>query len=154
MASKATLKADAILKDENIEFELSWKDKIRLVWKVYIPAIGSGVVTVGSIIYANRIGAKKAAAFAAAYGISERAFQEYKEKIVEKFGENKARTVKDELAQKRIDEHPISKEVIIAGSGDVLCFDILSGRYFMSSVEKIRSAENKNQRIHHSTYVL
>jgi hypothetical protein len=33
--------------------------------------------------------------------------------------------------------------VIIAGSGDVLCFDMTTGRYFVSTVEKIRQAENK-----------
>lgn len=153
LASKATLKAERILDDhEQARLQESngetpsppdWKHKVRLVWSCYIPAAASALGTTVAIIWSNRLNTKRVAALAAAYSISERAFQEYKEKVVEKFGENKARQVKDELAQRRIDENPIQKEVIIAGSGDVLCFDILSGRYFMSSVEEIRATENK-----------
>ena len=34
------------------------------------------------------------------------------------------------------------KEVIITGSGEVLCYETITGRYFNSSVETIRQAQN------------
>jgi Family of unknown function (DUF6353) len=124
--------------------DLTFKAKLELVWPQFIPAVGTGAVTVLSIIMANRLASKEIAALAAAYTLSDRAFQDYKEKVVEKLGESKERTYRDELAQERVDKHPIgTSEIIIAGTGEVLCFDILTGRYFQSSVEKIRSAENK-----------
>jgi hypothetical protein len=33
--------------------------------------------------------------------------------------------------------------VILAGTGEVLCYDMTTGRYFMSTVEEIKRAENK-----------
>ena len=38
---------------------------------------------------------------------------------------------------------PTAQDVIFAGTGEVLCYDMLTGRYFQSTVEKIKHAENK-----------
>lgn len=123
---------------------LSTKEKFKLVWPLYIPAATIGTSTIGCIVGANQLASKKAAALAAAAGISERALQEYKDKVVEKLGETKAIAVRDAIAQDHVDKHPVNtREVILAGTGEVLCFDITSGRYFQSSVEEIKKAENK-----------
>jgi Family of unknown function (DUF6353) len=141
------------LKDD--EPELTNKDKVKLVWTHYIPAVGVGTVTISSVILANRLSSKQAAALAAAYGLSEKAFQEYKEKVVEKIGQNKETDIRDSIAQDRVRNNPVnSREIILAGTGEVLCFDILTGRYFQSSVEEIKRAENKmNFEIVHHMYV-
>lgn len=125
------------------------KTRTKLIWKLYIPAVGTGVLTVACIVCANRIGTRRAAAMAAAYSISERALFEYKEKVIEKFGENKDRAVRDDIAQDRVNKNPIStREVIITGNGDVLCYDTITGRYFESNVETLRKAQNDiNQQI-------
>lgn len=152
LSGRASFKAAIVIEDdryrrvelEGVAREYGLKEKAQMVWPLYIPAVGVGSLTIASIIMANRIGSKKAAALAAAYGISEKAFQEYKEKVVQKLGENKERTVRDEIAQDRVNANPaITKEVIITGAGDVLCFDMLTGRYFQSTVENIKSAQNK-----------
>lgn len=126
-----------------IEPDLSIAEKVRVVWPLYIPPIVAGTMTIASIIMANRISSTRAAAFAAAAGISERALQDYKEKVVEKLGQTKATNMHDAIAQDRVNAHPIgSKEIILAGTGEVLCFDMYSGRYFQSTVEEIKKAEN------------
>ena len=80
---------------------------------------------------------------AAAYSISEKAFSEYKEKVIEKIGENKEQKVRDEIAQDQVNRNPVStREVIITGNGDVLCYDSITGRYFQSNVESLRKAMN------------
>ena len=150
LTGKASFKAADILNEEALS--PYWKDantppsnkeKFVLVWKLYIPPAGLAVVTVGSIICANRIGTRRAAAMAAAYTISERAFEEYREKIVEKIGDKKERAARDEIAQERVDRSPVGKtEVIITGGGDVLCYDSYTGRYFQSSVETLKKAQN------------
>ena len=120
-----------------------FKGLVRTYWKEYIPPAGLAVITVASIICANRIGTRRAAAMAAAYTISERAFEEYREKIVEKIGDKKERDARDEIAQERVDRSPIGKtEVIITGGGDVLCFDAYTGRYFYSNMETLKKAQN------------
>ena len=124
--------------------DFTLKAKIRMVWRFYIPAALTGAATVTAIIFANKIASKKIAALAIAGGLSDRALQEYKEKVQARWGENKARGIHDEIAQDRVDGNPVgAREVILAGSGDVLCFDMLTGRYFTSSVEEIKRAENK-----------
>lgn len=126
------------------EAKIPFKAKVKLVWPLYIPPATIGASTIGCIIGANQLASKKAAALAAAAGISERALQEYKEKVVEKLGETKAVAVRDAIAQDKVDKTPVNtREVILAGTGEVLCFDMMSGRYFQSSVEEIKKAENK-----------
>lgn len=129
------------------------KEKFQLVWKEYIPAAGVCLGTLGCIITANRIGTRRAAAMAAAYSISEKAFSEYKEKVVEKLGDNKERAIRDEIAQDRIIANPSTGREVLVGRGDVLCFDAYTGRYFLSSMEEIKKAQNDtNYEILHNNY--
>jgi hypothetical protein len=127
--------------DMSNPIQLELKDKVMLVWPQYIPATGVGTLTIASIIMANRVSSNKAAALAAAYGLKDKALQEYKDKVVEKFGDKKATEVKDDIAQDRVNANP-PQNIIITGAGDVLCYDSLSDRYFESTIEKIRQAEN------------
>jgi hypothetical protein len=123
---------------------LSKTEKFKLTWLLYLPPAGIGVLTVTSIIMANRISSKKIAALAVAGGISERAFQEYKDKVVEKLGPRQDQKVRDELAQDRVNANPpTSREIMIVGNGEVLFFDQMTGRYFQSTVEDVKKAENK-----------
>lgn len=149
LTGKASFKAAEMIREEADRtdkftgYNGTLKQDVKLVWKLYIPAAGTAVLTVTAIVAANHIGSRRAAAIAAAYTISEKAFEEYKEKVVEKMGATKEQAVRDEVAQDRVDRNPVSShEVIIAGSGQVLCFDEWSGRYFQSDMETIRKAQN------------
>jgi hypothetical protein len=124
--------------------ELSRTEKVMKVWPLFIPPVITGATTITSIIVAHRISSKKIAALAIASGISERALQEYKDKLVERLGDKQARNVRDEIAQDRVTNDPVSgKEIILTGNGEVLCYDNYTGRYFMSTIEDIKRAENK-----------
>lgn len=123
--------------------ELTTTEKVKKVWPHFVPPVVIGTATIASIVGANMMSAKRAAALAAAYGLSERQLKEYKEKVTEKLGVNKERAVRDEIAQDRVTANPPTREVIIIAGGDVLCHDMLTGRYFQSSVEDIKKAENK-----------
>jgi hypothetical protein len=133
--------------------KLSKTEKVKLVWPHYIPPVAVGAATITSIVLAHRISSKKIAAIAIASTISERALQEYKDKVVEKLGVRQETAIRDEIAQDSVTKNPPSNQVIIAGSGDVLCFEPLTGRYFNSTIEKIKAAENKvNYEILHYDY--
>lgn len=123
--------------------DISTREKIWLTGAQFVPAVGMGVLTVSAIIFANRLSAKETAAMAAAYSLSDKTFQEYKEKVQEKLGQNKETALRDEIAQDRVNANPPdSRNIIITGSGEVLCYDTLTDRYFESTVEKIKQAEN------------
>lgn len=138
LTAKASFKAVRIIDDLD---RPSRSDKVKAVWPHYIPAIGVGCISIGCIIMANGIGTRRAAGMATALTLSERAFSEYKEKVVERLGENKEREVRDEIAQDRVNKNPFN-EVVIVGDGNVLCYDAYTGRYFFSSMEDLKKAQN------------
>lgn len=130
--------------EESLDVELTTKEKFILVGPGYIPAVGCGALTISAIILSNRLSARETAAMAAMYSMSDKTFQEYKAKVQEKLGQNKETALRDEIAQKRIDDNPPdNRTVIITGTGDVLCYDVLTDRYFTSTVETIKRAENE-----------
>lgn len=161
LSGKATLKATDIIDEEEHErelrevtFPLEPREKVKLVWHVYIPPVGSAVATITCIICANRIGTSRAVAMAAAYSLSEKAFEEYRTKITERFSDKREQAVRDEIAQDRINRNPASDAaVIITTAEGVLCYDSLSGRYFKCTMEALRRAENDiNFQIIHDSF--
>lgn len=131
----------------------SRRELFEICWKLYIPPALSASLSIAAIIGANRVGTRRAAAVAAAYTITERAFDEYKAKVVEKIGEKSETEVRDSIAQDRItasNKENLDLDIILAGDGEVLCFDSFSGRFFKSDMESLRRAENNvNQQILH-----
>lgn len=149
LTGKASIKAVAIVQTEQRKLDeypkshhLETRDMVPLVWKLYIPAAVTGALTISAILAANHVSTRRATAVAAAYSITEKAFTEYKEKVVEKIGEKKERAYRDEIAQERVERNPPNDNlVIITDNGEVLCHDAFSGRYFKSSMEAIQRAE-------------
>lgn len=146
LAVKATPKALRLIdekKEENNTDELTNMEVVKTCWKCYIPAAVTASVSVACLIGANSVNSKRNAVLATAYKLSESAFSEYKEKVIETIGEKKEEEVRDKIAKDRIEKNPVNNnEVIITGKGDVLCYDVVSGRYFKSDVDRIRKAEN------------
>lgn len=146
LAVKATPKALRLIDEKKEEMntdELTNTEVVKTCWKCYIPAAVTASVSVACLIGANSVNSKRNAVLATAYKLSESTFSEYKEKVIETIGEKKEEEVRDKIAKGRIEQNPVkNNEVIITGKGDVLCYDIVSGRYFKSDVDKIRKAEN------------
>jgi hypothetical protein len=126
--------------DRDYTFERTPKEHFQNAWKLYIPPAVACFATVTAIVCSNRIEYRRAAAVAAAYAISERGWEEYKAKIVERLGPKKEQAAQDEVAQDRVTANPPSTQTIILGEGDSLCMDLWSGRYFRSTMEKVKTA--------------
>ena len=157
LTGRATFKAARIIDQEQEASNAAWREgesdtpphefskteNTKLVWHLYLPPVASGVLTVTCIIAAHKISSKQIVALTAAAGISERALNEYKDKVLEKFGAKEDTKIQDEIAQDRVTAFPPSSQIMITGSGDVLCYDMLTGRYFQSTMEDLKRAENK-----------
>lgn len=122
-------------------FNYTVKDKVKTFWKLYIPTAISGVLTVGCIIGGAKASSKKTAAACSLLSVSEKAFTEYREKIVEQLGEKKEQAVRDEIAQDRVKSNP--QGLVVVGAGNVLCYEMHTGRYFNSDMETLRKAQNE-----------
>ena len=81
---------------------------------------------------------------AGAYKLSETKLKEYEAKAKELLSEKKSTELHDAVA-KQMRDVPLTEKTEIAetGTGDLLCFDTFSGRYFRSSAEAIHAAESK-----------
>lgn len=124
-------------------------EKIQLAGVYFVPPVFTGAATIAAIIFSHKMSAQKAAALAAAYGLSQRQFEEYKNKVAEKLTGPKNQAIKDELAQDRVDRASGYDKIVIVDGNDVLCFDSCTGRYFRSSMEKVTRAANAvNLEIH------
>ena len=151
MAVKATPKALYLIetkKEEAEVEELTSVETIKTCWKCYIPAALTTVVSATCLIGASTVSAKRNAALATAYSISEAALREYQEKVVEVIGEKKEKAVRDAVAKDQIERDPVTKSevVIIDSNSNTLCYEPLSGRYFKSTIDKIKKAEIKLDR--------
>lgn len=126
------------------ESDISLTEKIKLCWKDYAPAAVMGAATISCIVGANTVNARRQAAISAAYIITENAFDDYKKRVIKEVGYRKHQKIEDEVAEDLVKKNPpVDSKIIFADSADHLCYDSWSGRYFRSSMEKLRKVENE-----------
>lgn len=126
---------------------LSPVDVIKSTWKVYIPAVGLGVVGIVCLIGAARVSSARNAAFAGAASIAEKALYEYQQKVIDILGEDQANEIRDELAKDRvvkIDATDISgnNETVCSRPGGSWIYDPITDRKWKSDLETVRAAMN------------
>ena len=167
MAVRATPKALELIdegkleradNDENFIYDstpLPVKDIIKLTWRCYIPAAVTGCLSVSCLIGASSVNVRRNAALATAYTLSETALKEYRGKVVEVIGDKKEQAVRDAVAKDKIDQNPVtSREIIVTEKGNTLCYDVASGRYFKSDIDKLKKIENElNRQMRDDMYI-
>lgn len=145
MAVRATPKALILIEERKEEIgveKLEAIDMVKTAWACYIPAAITVALSVACLIGASSVNARRNAALATAYTLSESALKDYQGKVIEMFGEKKNEAVKDAVAKDKVEKNPVvTREVIITEKGNTLCYDAISGRYFKSDIEKIKKAE-------------
>lgn len=154
LSAKAGIRVNKIIRDmeQFREIPPTREEKFKAVWLEVVPPVMTGASTIVCIIAANRIGNNRAAAIAAAMTMSEKAFDEYREKVIEKLGEREEAKARTEIAQARVDRNP-NEVIVIEGGTDVLCYEEYTGRYFRSNMEELRRAENHvNHQVIHENY--
>lgn len=144
-----------VAQDEDADPHASNKEKIKRYWKLYVPAGISGALTVGAILGSNQASGRRTAAAVTAFTVTEKAFSEYKEKVIEQVGKNTEHKIREKVIQDRIDAKPVSGQVIFAGKGQVLCCEMYTHRYFRSDMETLKKAQNEiNERVFTDLYVM
>ena len=124
--------------------KLTVLETVKTTWPCYVPTALAFTFAAGCAIGSQSIHAKRHAALATAYKISETALVEYRDKVVETIGEKKEQTVRDKVAQEQINKTPlVPEEVIYTGTGSSLFLDPLTRRYFISDKQMLHAAENK-----------
>ena len=151
LACKATLKVDEVIsekkekmkaiedckKDSEIEYTEKDANKdttivysqtaFKLI-KLYAPAVGLGVLSLTALISSHNILKKRNMAIAAAYAVVDKGFKNYRENVVDRFGEVVDRELRYNIKQKEIEskikdkngKEKTKKEVVDVIEGDPL----------------------------------
>ena len=122
--------------------DLPKREVVKHVVPCYISTVLMAGATMACVIGHHQISAGKMAAYASAYTMATKAATEYRDKIVEEFGKERAQQIDDEISDAHIRKNPPSDQELIPGVGNVLCYDQLLDRYFHSDPESIRKAVN------------
>lgn len=138
MAVKATPKALTLLEEakEQKGEELTKTEAIVVAGKVYIPTALVGIGTLACIFGANALNKRQQAALVSAYALLDSSYKEYKAKVKEVHGEEGHGAVVQEIAKDKYEEDKLEVD-----DENQLFFDEFSGRYFESTMEKVRNAQ-------------
>lgn len=153
LAVKSTPKAMELIEEKKKETdaeELTKKEVVETAWKCYIPTIILFAVSVSCVIFASRTNYKRNTALAGAYAVAEASLKDYKNyrtEVIKEIGEEKEKTIRDKVVKNRMEKEPNDGQpIVIANQGDILCYDLLSGRYFKSDINKMQKAVNELNR--------
>lgn len=137
-AIQATPKAMQILEqmEEEKGDELTNLEKIQVAVPVYIPTIILGASTLACIFGANVLNKRNQASITSAYALLSSSYKEYRDKVLDLYGEEAESLVVEKIAQDNYD-----KESAPEDNGGELFYDDYSKRYFRSTVEKVQRAE-------------
>lgn len=145
-AVRATPKAMELIEEEKEEKQVEKLDPVstvKVTWKCYIPTVATAALSTVCIIEGCHVNARRNAALAAAYTLSDSAFREYQQKVVETVGEKKEDKIRSDIAQEKANREIRNDiPVISTGKGQTKCYDTITGRVFDSDIEYLRRCEN------------
>lgn len=152
---KATSKARDILdaeraktltrdKDGNeIFIEPTFKEKVKLTWKCFLPPVLVGAAGTATIITGSVKGAKKTTAFATAAAMAAETVKDQQEAIKEVVGEEKAKEVQKKVSEKRQERYENGcGGVCTLEEPPLLMKDAFTGEYFYGTHSNIEQVQH------------
>lgn len=151
-AATGAMKAQTILAEHGAADD-SFKEKARLTWRCYIPALSVAAVTGASIVGLHGVLGRRVASVAAATAVAESQLERLKDAVKEVATPPQREEIQN-AATRHVAETQIAPPVADdLAEGTQLCFEAYSGRYFIASMEDIRAAVNTlNAQINNSLY--
>ena len=143
-AVKSTPKAEVYINTKKIELdvdELTPIETVKTVWSLYLPSFAMSIASAGLIISGNRVQAKRGAAVAAAYKLSEIAASEYQEAVIDAIGEKKEKNIRGKIAQKKAEKFDVPPWD--PNDGRPWCMDWSAKRIFKATYDEIIDGVNK-----------
>lgn len=138
-AVRATPKALKLIEEHKSELgveKLTACETIKATWKCYIPTTLIGISTISCILGANILNKKTQASLMSAYSLLDSSFKEYRNKANDIYGKDADKKIKEAIAKENFSKHPfkVSEE-------KQLFYDMVSDRYFESTLAEVYRAE-------------
>lgn len=148
LASRATAKAQRVVDEDEINngFEPDpkdrWKRRVKIAWRLYIPTAISAVSTVTMIVCANRLALKRETIVASSLATAQLYLNRYTKTIEEVLDEEQQQIFQDRFSEKLVQEDYSyeSGTYVHEAGGEDLFLESISGRYFKSTLNDVRSA--------------
>lgn len=142
LAYKAGLQVEEVIRhaEEEKGDTLTKQEAAQATWRLWIPPVASGVLTIGAIVASTAISEKRRAALAGLYAMSEASLKEYQEKTKEVVGPKKEQEIRDGVNADHVKDPPPWDVELPAGK--VWIKDKLTNRYFFDDVQSVRAAAN------------
>lgn len=157
MAIGATPKALAHIEDKKTELgvdTLDKKDIIKVAAPCYIPAAFVSLVSAACLWGASSKNARRNAALATAYTLSESALKTYRKKVIETIGDKKEQSIREEVAKEKLTNNPVQEVILTERGGNTICYDAYTDRYFKSDRDTInRVVNNLNRQMRDEMYI-
>ena len=150
MIGAMTLSAYAgnqIAKKTQVEKSIKFREEPKLFLKTYVvpflPAAAMGGLTVFSLSYSYKLWGRKVAAADSMALLASTTLANYKDAMQEQLTKKQVSAIEETAVKKQLEKAAPSTIVLADESSEVKAYDPLSGRYFATTVDKIRKAENK-----------
>lgn len=151
LAVKATPKAvDIIRAREGIDHEGNYYDPTKLeiiqsCWQCYIPAALVGLSTITCIIGINVLNKRNQASLASAYALLSESYQQYIKAAKTVYGDDADSKIKAQMAKDTYISdgwgYSVYSPDLDSESEKILCYDLFSQRYFMSTMAAVLNAQ-------------
>lgn len=132
--------------------ELDWKEKLKAVWKVYLPPVGIALFSIGCFWGAHGIDLKRQAVLAGLYSTAEATLSEYQKAMDNLIGKDGRKEVERSAAEEKVQKMSLpSTPSMLPGTDRWCCID---GHLFPSTYIKIKDVQNKaNHRMFQEMYL-
>lgn len=150
MAVKATPKALRIIEEntgydnDGFMFSPSKKEIIQLTWQCYIPAALVGLSTISCIFGANILNKHNQTSLVSAYALLNKSYRQYREAANSVYGEDADSKIKVQMAKDTYvsaDGYSVYSSDLDQESEKILCYDLYSQRYFISTMASVLNAQ-------------
>lgn len=137
---KSTTKALRAIEEKEVEKggDISSAEAAKIVVPLYAPPIILCISTVACIIGSNSINKQYQASLMTACVLANNSFNDYKNKVIELYGDKTDSNIKNEIAKDRFNNDDAEWRL---GSDEVLFYDEYSDTFFTSTMEKVHNAE-------------
>ena len=152
MAVKATPKALQLMEkaeQEKGEKLTKW-ETVKTAGSSYIPSAIVGIATITCLLASNILNKRTQASLMSAYALLDQSYKEYKNKLIELYGEEQHNEIIDAIAIEKAEEIGV-RGSYLGTSCDLSLeendseprtfYDEHSGRYFTATIEQVMNAE-------------
>lgn len=138
LAAKGTPKAMKAIEDaadEKVSYgELTKFEIVKAAAPAYVPAVVSGVATIGCLFGANILNKHQQASLTSAYALLDTSYKKYKGKVKELYGQATDDNIVKEVAKDTYEEEAEAREI---PKGKALFFDSASLQYFEADMDDV-----------------